>query len=507
MSEEKEQSNTSAPEPAPAKPSAPAEAKKVDDEVLKNYWYPDHSVNGRDLPVSVMPRLRRFIFLGVVVAAIAFAYMKCSSWMSIPALLVCIGVAILAFFLARRTRRPVYLLDFSILHPEEDCKMSKERFDLQSVRSGYFKEEALKFQARLNQRTGLGEETYLPKPFFDEHPGNFTIEQAREEALSTIIGCCDDLFEKTGVKPREIDFVILNCSLFCPTPSLSSMIMNHYKMRDNVKNFNLGGMGCSCGLVSIDLARDLLAIYPNSNVLVFSTENITMNWYPGQVKGMLLSNTLFRVGGAAILLTNKCSLASRAKYQLLTTERVNIAADDEAHHAIYQQTDPDGNRGVKISRELSKCVAKAMTKNLTRIAPRILPPKEIIRYAWDWVMRHVSAKYLEANPKPYMPDFRAAFDHICIHAGGRAIIDGIEETMHLSEEDCMPSRATLYRYGNTSSSSVWYEMNYIEGRGLQKKGDRTFQIAFGSGLKCNTVMWKALHTMPPSEPLPESFTY
>jgi len=225
------------------------------------------------------------------------------------------------------------------------------------------------------------------------------------------------------------------------------------------------------------------------------------------VKGMLLSNTLFRVGGAAILLTNKCSLASRAKYKLVTTERVNIAADEDAHHAIYQMTDPDGKRGVKISRALSDSVGKALTINLTRIAPRILPPKEIIRYGYDWVMRHISAKYLEAHPKTYMPDFKTAFDHICIHAGGRAIIDGIEKSLHLTEEDCMPSRATLYRYGNTSSSSVWYEMNYMEGRGLQKKGDKTLQVAFGSGLKCNTVMWKALHTMPPSDPLPEHFTY
>ena len=449
--------------------------------------------------------LTRLAVMGGIVAVL---YHFLSPYMSIAGWILCVVVAVLVGVIARRRRRPVFLLDFSILRPSDDMKMSKERFDLQSIRSGYFKEEALKFQQRLNQRTGLGEETYLPRPFFEEHPGTFTIEQAREEALSTIIGCCDDLFAKTGVDPkRDIDFVVLNCSLFCPTPSLSAMIMNHYKMRSSVKNFNLGGMGCSAGMVSIDLARDLLAVYPNSTALVFSTENITMNWYPGQVKGMLLSNTLFRVGGAAILLTNKCSLARRAKYQLLTTERVNIAADDEAHHAIYQMTDPDGNRGVKISRELSKCVARALTTNLTRIAPRILPPKEIIRYALDWVMRRVSKNYLAMHPKEYVPDFRTAFNHICIHAGGRAIIDGIEESFHLTEEDCMPSRATLYRYGNTSSSSVWYEMNYIEGRGLQKKGDRTFQIAFGSGLKCNTVMWKALRTMPPADPLPEQFTY
>jgi len=266
-------------------------------------------------------------------------------------------------------------------------------------------------------------------------------------------------------------------------------------------------MGCSAGMASIDLARDLLSVYPNSNVLVFSTENITMNWYPGQVRGMLLSNTLFRVGGAAILLSNKTSLVRRSKYRLVTSERVIVAADDDAHHAIYQMTDPDGNVGVKISRDLSKSVEKALTINLTRMAPRILPLSEILHYGYDWVMRRISKSYLKNHEKTYMPKFRKAFDHICIHAGGRAIIDSIEKSFELSEDDCMPSRATLYRYGNTSSSSVWYELNYIEGRGLQKKGDKTFQVAFGSGLKCNSVVWKALHTMPPADSLPEHFTY
>jgi len=494
---------------APAAEAVPAaEVKKpVDDEVLKSYWYPEHSINGRDLPPIPLFNLDMFMKLAVLGGVAAVVYYVLYPLVGTPGLVLCAVMVTLATIIARRRRRPVYLLDFSILRPTDDMKMSKERFDLQSIRSGYFRQEALEFQTRLNKRTGLGEETYLPRPFFEEHPGTFTIEQARDEALSTIIGCCDDLFAKTGIRPDEIDFVVMNCSLFCPTPSLSSMIMNHYKMRNDVKNFNLGGMGCSAGLVSIDLARDLLAVYPNKNALVFSTENITMNWYPGQVKGMLLSNTLFRVGGAAILLTNKRSLAKRSKYELVTTQRVNMASKENAHHAIYQQTDPDGNRGVKISRELSKCVGDALTINLTKIAPRILPLKELIHYGFDWLMRRVSSVYLHKHPKSYVPDFRTAFDHICIHAGGRAIIDGIEKSLELSEDDCMPSRATLFRYGNTSSSSVWYEMNYIEARGLQKKGDKTFQVAFGSGLKCNSVMWKALRSMPPADPLPENFAY
>ena len=50
----------------------------------------------------------------------------------------------------------------------------------------------------------------------------------------------------------------MNCSLFNPTPSLSAMVVNHFGMRPDIKSYNLSGMGCSAGIISIGLARELL---------------------------------------------------------------------------------------------------------------------------------------------------------------------------------------------------------------------------------------------------------
>lgn len=58
---------------------------------------------------------------------------------------------------------------------------------------------------------------------------------------------------------------------------------------------------------------------------------------------------------------------------------------------------------------------------------------------------------------------------------------------------------TLYRFGNTSSSSLWYELAYSEAKGRIKKGDRTWQIAFGPGFKCHSAMWRALRTINPAK--------
>ena len=48
------------------------------------------------------------------------------------------------------------------------------------------------------------------------------------------------------------------------------------------------------------------------------------------------------------------------------------------------------------------------------------------------------------------------------------------------------------RFGNTSSSSIWYVLANIESRKGVRRGDRVWQIAFGSGFKCNSAIWRAL---------------
>lgn len=70
------------------------------------------------------------------------------------------------------------------------------------------------------------------------------------------------------------------------------------------------------------------------------------------------------------------------------------------------------------------------------------------------------------------------------------MIDELQWNLRLSAEHVEASRMTLHRFGNTSSSSLWYEMGYVEAKGRMRRGDRVWMIAFGSGFKCNSAVWK-----------------
>lgn len=160
------------------------------------------------------------------------------------------------YFMSRP--RPVYLVDYACFKPPPTCRVPFSTF-MEHARLIYSNEKSVKFQMRILERSGLGEETCLP-PANHYLPPKPTMEASRAEAELVIFSAIDDLVRKTGLKPKDIDILIVNCSLFSPTPSLSAMIINKYKLRSNIRSFNLSGMGCSAGLISIDLARDLLQV-------------------------------------------------------------------------------------------------------------------------------------------------------------------------------------------------------------------------------------------------------
>lgn len=359
---------------------------------------------------------------------------------------------------------------------------------------GSFTPENIEFQRKILERSGLGESTYLPEAVL-KVPPNPCMAEARKEAEMVMFGAVDELFAKTSVKPKDIGILIVNCSLFNPTPSLSAMIVNHYKLRGNIDSYNLGGMGCSAGLISIDLAKNLLKVHPNTYALVISMENITLNWYFGNNRSMLVSNCLFRMGGAAILLSNKRADRWRSKYQLVHTVRTHKGSDDKCFSCIMQQEDDDGKVGVSLSKELMGVAGEALKTNITTLGPLVLPMSEQLLFFATLVGR----KIFKMNVRPYIPDFKLAFEHFCIHAGGRAVLDEVEKNLQLSEWHMEPSRMTLYRFGNTSSSSLWYELAYSEAKGRIKRGHRVWQIAFGSGFKCNSAVWKALRRVNPAK--------
>jgi hypothetical protein len=274
---------------------------------------------------------------------------------------------------------------------------------------------------------------------------DISIEAARANAERVMFGVVDEVLRKTGTKPRDIDFLIVNCSLFCPTPSLCSSIAKGFGMRPDIRSYNLGGMGCSAGVISIDLAKQLLQNKPHARALVVSFEEISQQLYTGNQRSMLLQNTLFRVGGAGVLLSNRPMDGFRAKYKLLHTVRVQDTSE-ASHRCVYQRQDADGKLGIELSKDITNVAAKTLRDNLTLLGPHVLPIREQAKVLLSIASRRIATALNDAadalgvaklpltgstgrlaKPPVYVPDFKLGLQHFCIHAGESRWVRGDRE--------------------------------------------------------------------------------
>uniref|UniRef100_A0ACD6AKK9 Uncharacterized protein n=1 Tax=Avena sativa TaxID=4498 RepID=A0ACD6AKK9_AVESA len=389
-------------------------------------------------------------------------------------------------YLIKSRSRTVYLVDYACFRPNSNCRISKAA-RIETIHHSLADDDSccLRFLACITERSGLGDETYLP-PCHHYIPPCYSLSEARGDAELSIFTTIDDLLVKTSINPDEITILIVNCSLFNPTPSLSDMIMRRYKLRGDIYNVQLSGMGCSAGLIAASLANNLLQTAPfNSHALVVSTEIMTGIYYTGRKREMQLTNMLFRTGSSAVLLSTS---RTKARFQLLHLIRKCTSSDDSAYRCVIHEEDDEGNLGVNLSKDLVAVAGKALRANIATIGPLILPISVQISFFMSFISRWVQ----NGTTKLHVPDFRNAFEHLCIHAGGRAVIDAVQRSLGLLDEHVEPSRMTLHRFGNTSSSSLWYELAYSEAKGRMRKGDRVWMITFGSGYKCNSAVWKCI---------------
>ncbi|OMP02696.1 Very-long-chain 3-ketoacyl-CoA synthase [Corchorus olitorius] len=383
-----------------------------------------------------------------------------------------------------------YILGYECYKAPEDQKLGTETCEKIIHRNKNLGVEEYRFLLKAGVNSGIGEETYVPRTVIEGREQSTTLSDALSEIDDIVFGTLDNLFAKTGVSPSEIDILVVTISMITTLPSIPTRVINHYKMREDVKVFNLSGMGCSTSVIAVDLVQNLFKTYKNAFAVVMSSESLTPNWYCGKERSMMVPNILFRVGGCSLLLTNKRSLRHQAMLKLKCLVRIHAGARDEAYNSCTRIEDAQGYCGFFLAKDLPKAAAKAITMNFRVLVPKMLPLRELVRYGIVSYWRSKTSNE-RASPGAGL-NLKTGVKHFCIHPGGRPVIDGLGKNFGLNEHDLEPTRMTLHRFGNTSAAGVWYVLSYMEAKKRLKKGDRILMISLGSGFKCNSCVMEVM---------------
>ncbi|KAL6845981.1 hypothetical protein ACP4OV_023429 [Aristida adscensionis] len=431
--------------------------------------------------------------LCLVAEACVFASRRSGVWYAVP-----VAAMLLLCRLRRRAAAEgVGLVDFACLKPPGWLRVPVaallEHFRL----IGCFDAGSVEFMAGVVEASGMGDETYFP-PALHHIPPAATHAAAVEEAHMLFFPTLDDLFARTGVPPSAVGALVVNCSGFCPAPSLAAVIAGHYRMRADVRAFNLSGMGCSAGGVGVDVARGVLRAHAAVRyAVVVSAEIVTVGWYSGRERGKLLLNCYFRTGCSAALLTTTGGGGGAApvRYRLASLTRTSQSADDRSYRSGYRDEDDEGVTGFTLGQGVGRMVGELLRAHLVELSLAILPWREQLRYvaaagAALLASRRRQSRRDKNQPAAVpAPDFRAAADHFCLPSSGRPMIWRLGRGLGLGEPEMEAALMTFHRFGNQSAASLWYQLAYLEAKGRVRRGDRVWQLGVGSGLKANSLVW------------------
>lgn len=135
---------------------------------------------------------------------------------------------LLCFLYFNSRSRPIYLVDFACLKSPVGSRAPIATW-IEHAHIFYRNNpKVADFCTRILLKSGIGDETAIP-PAVYYLPPNRSRKLADEEARFVIFSVLDSLFAKTGVSPGEINVLVVNCNVYCPIPSLTSMVVNRYR--------------------------------------------------------------------------------------------------------------------------------------------------------------------------------------------------------------------------------------------------------------------------------------
>jgi predicted naringenin-chalcone synthase len=294
------------------------------------------------------------------------------------------------------------------------------------------------------------------EPYYsgNEWPGT-AVRMARYEAWAP--GLAIEAIDRLGLDQDErkaiTHLVVASCTGFM-APGLDQIIATRAGLDPGVERTMVGFMGCYAAVNALRVAHHIVRSTPDARVLVVNLELTTLHFQMTDDVARLLSMLLFGDGCTAAMVTAEPNGIALRDF------RATTIADTAG--AITWRIGEQGF-DIRLSGEVPGHIGRALAD-------------ELAQGAADGLLRG---------------DRPADHDLWAVHAGGRTILDAVEQGFGLAPEALDWSRGVLRDFGNMSSATLMFVLARI----LDSRGDADrsgFAIAFGPGLAAESFRFTLL---------------
>ncbi|HET6527582.1 MAG TPA: type III polyketide synthase [Balneolaceae bacterium] len=252
--------------------------------------------------------------------------------------------------------------------------------------------------------------------------------------------------ENHSVDKSDITHIItVSCTgFFAPEPGFE--IIKQLGLSPSTQRFHLGFMGCFAAFPAMKMAKSFCESQPDATVLIVCLELCSIHLQASESTDNLISASVFADGAAGMMVRSQKPKDSPAFE--LRQFATSIADESEGDMAWTI-----GDTGFNMV--LSTYVPDIIESNL---AAAIQPLFE----DYDLSPRQIA--------------------YWAVHPGGRAILDKVQTSLELDENQLASSRKVLTNYGNMSSATVLFVLADILKKPQQADSEPVLAMAFGPGL-------------------------
>jgi alkylresorcinol/alkylpyrone synthase len=254
--------------------------------------------------------------------------------------------------------------------------------------------------------------------------------------------------ERAGLRPGQIDHLLLVTTTGLATPSLDALLAPRLGLRSDARRWPLFGLGCAGGAGALLRAADIVRSAPAQKALVVSVELCGQVFSARADKPTdVVGAALFGDGAAAAV------VADGGGPRILAARTILY---EGTGHLMGWAFTSDGLR-LRLSKEVADFVRE-------RLRPEI---------------------------ESFLRDSSVTLDRIAhwvLHPGGRRILETYRDVFGLSDNDLRWTRGSLARVGNLSSASVLFILADVMGSGRAHPGDRGLMCALGPGFASELIL-------------------
>lgn len=271
----------------------------------------------------------------------------------------------------------------------------------------------------------------------------------KKEAPKLAHQAASKALEVWGGDPAAITHVISVSCTGVMAPGIEFELISSLNLKRSVERLGINLMGCFGAFKGLAVAQAFAKENPKHRILLVCTELCSLHLQAEMTEDNLLGNALFSDGSAAVVVGASPQPQEKVLWEIV--RNYSFGLDNSLERMSWEASD----HGFLM--KLSPYVPALIGRHIQSFTEQLLG-SDTVSSSCDWA----------------------------IHPGGKSIIQAIEKTMHLNENQTMSAWHTLAQYGNMSSSTFLFVLEHLYQQSTSYPW--SIGVGFGPGLSIEGIL-------------------